>query len=70
MIQQKAGRIISEATSVAEKFKFNLIKTEVLSEKEVASALKDIVNRIDALWIIPDSTVVTKNSLDTIFKKP
>ena len=65
----KTGKIISEATSVAEKFEFNLIKTEVLSEKEVASALKDIINRIDALWIIPDSTVVTKNSLDTIFKK-
>ncbi len=59
----KTGKIISEATSVAEKFEFNLIKTEV------SSALKDIINRIDALWIIPDSTVVTKNSLDTIFKK-
>lgn len=65
----KTGKIISEATSVAEKFEFNLIRTEVLSEREVASALKDIINRIDTLWIIPDSTVVTKNSLDTIFKK-
>lgn len=65
----KTGGIISKATVVAEKFGFNLIKSEILSEKEVASALKNIITRIDALWIIPDSTVVTKNSLDTIFKK-
>ncbi|MCF6153943.1 MAG: hypothetical protein E3K36_01570 [Candidatus Brocadia sp.] len=65
----KTGKIISEATAVAGKFEFNLIKTEVLSEKEVASALKNNINRIDALWIIPDGTVVTKDSLDAIFKK-
>ncbi|MFN3531457.1 MAG: ABC transporter substrate-binding protein [Candidatus Brocadia sp.] len=65
----KTGRIISEAAVEAEKFEFNLIKTEVLSEKEVTSALKNIINKIDALWIIPDGTVVTKNSLDMIFKK-
>jgi putative ABC transport system substrate-binding protein len=65
----KTGKIISEAVVEAEKFEFNLIKTEVLSEKEVASALKNIINKIDALWIIPDGTVVTKNSLDIIVKK-
>ncbi|MCF6156733.1 MAG: hypothetical protein E3K36_16190 [Candidatus Brocadia sp.] len=65
----KTGKIISEATAVAGKFEFNLIKTEVLSEKEVVSALKNNINRIDALWIVPDGTVVTKDSLDAIFKK-
>lgn len=65
----KTGGIISEAAVVAEKFEFTLVKTEVLSEKEVAGALKKIIDVIDALWIIPDGTVVTKDSLDTIFKK-
>jgi len=65
----KTEKIVSEATIVAEKFEFNLIKTEVLSEKEVASALKNIFDKIDALWIIPDGTVITKDSLETIFKK-
>lgn len=65
----KTGKIISEATAVAERFEFNLIKTEVLSEKEVAAALKNSIKGIDALWIVPDGTVVTKDSLDAIFKK-
>lgn len=65
----KTGKIISDAAAVAEKFEFNLIKTAVMSEREVASALKNIINKIDALWIIPDGTVITKDSLDTIFKK-
>ncbi|MEK6635697.1 MAG: ABC transporter substrate-binding protein [Planctomycetota bacterium] len=64
----KTGKIVSEATSVSKNFEFNLIKSEVASDTEVASALKDIINKIDALWIIPDSTVITKKSLDTISK--
>ncbi|NUO08975.1 MAG: ABC transporter substrate-binding protein [Candidatus Brocadia sp.] len=64
----KTGKIISEATIVAKKIEFNLIKTEVSYEKEVASALKNIINKIDALWMIPDGTVITKDSLDIIFR--
>ena len=64
----KTGKIVSEATSVSKNFEFNLIKSEVASDTEVALALKDIINKIDALWIIPDSTVITKKSLDTISK--
>src|SRR5574337_790808 len=41
----KTEKIVSEATIVAEKFEFNLIKTEVLSEKEIASALKNILDK-------------------------
>jgi len=64
----KTGKIISEATIAAKEFEFNLIKADVLSEKEVASALKNLIHEIDALWIIPDSTVITKNTLSVISK--
>lgn len=64
----KTRKIISEAVLVAEKLEFNLIKTEVASEKEAISAIKDIINKIDALWIVPDGTVVTKDSIDNIIK--
>lgn len=30
--------------------------------------LENIVNKIDALWMIPDSTVITKNTLSAISK--
>jgi len=64
----KTGKIVSEADLVAKGIKFNLIKGEVESESEVASALTGMVNKIDALWIVPDGTVVTKESLEIILK--
>ncbi|MCR4319025.1 MAG: ABC transporter substrate-binding protein [Candidatus Brocadiaceae bacterium] len=64
----KTGKIISEADVVAKRLEFNLIKTKITSENEVASALKNMIDKIDALWMIPDSTVITKNSLNVISK--
>jgi len=65
---KETGGIISEAVSIAGKSNFNLVKTEVTSGDQVASALKNMVNKIDALWIVPDGTVVTKESLEIILK--
>lgn len=64
----KTGKIISEAILVAKKLESNLIKTEVASEKEVAPAIKNIINKISALWIVPDGTVITKETIDGIIK--
>lgn len=62
----KTGKIISEAETIAKTIGFNLIKSEVTSEKEVIPVLEDIIKKIEALWIIPDSTVITKNTLEAI----
>lgn len=62
----KTGKIISEAETIAKTIGFNLIKSEVTSEKEVIPVLEDIIKKIEALWIIPDSTVITKNTLESI----
>ncbi|HHT9114826.1 MAG TPA: ABC transporter substrate-binding protein [Candidatus Wunengus sp. YC65] len=64
----KTGKIVSEADLVAKGFEFNLLKAEVESESAVASALTGMVDKIDALWIVPDGTVVTKESLEIILK--
>jgi putative ABC transport system substrate-binding protein len=64
----KTGNVISKADPVAKKFKFKLIKAKITSNKEVTSALKKINNQIDALWIIPDSTVITRDSLGVILE--
>lgn len=64
----KNRNIISKAIIVAKKFKFNLIKAEITSNKEVTSALKKIANKIDVLWIVPDSTVITRSSLGVILE--
>ncbi len=64
----KTRKIVAQANIVAKQFGFNLVKSEVVLEKEVASALKNITPKIDALWLIPDSTVITKNTLSSIPK--
>ncbi|ODS34020.1 MAG: hypothetical protein SCARUB_00793 [Candidatus Scalindua rubra] len=64
----KTKNIVSKACLVAKKFELNLIKTEITFNKEVTSALKKIINEIDALWIIPDSTVITRGSLGVILE--
>ncbi|HHT9144676.1 MAG: ABC transporter substrate binding protein [Candidatus Brocadiaceae bacterium] len=64
----KTGKIVSEADLVVKRIEFNLIKAEVESESEVSSALTGMVDKINALWIVPDSTVVTKGALEMILK--
>lgn len=61
--------IVSNAALIAEKFGFNLIKAGVTSEKQVESALVKIVKEIDALWIIPDETVITRNGLSILLRE-
>ncbi|MDO8141256.1 MAG: ABC transporter substrate-binding protein [Candidatus Brocadiales bacterium] len=65
---KETGSIVSEAVPIERKSDFNLIEAEVASEGEVASALNSMIDKIDALWIIPDGTVVTKKSLEIILK--
>lgn len=65
----KTGKVISEAINVAGKFKINLFQIEVLSENEVLSALKNNIDKLNALWIVPDGTVITKDSIEDIFKE-
>ncbi|WKZ20331.1 MAG: ABC transporter substrate-binding protein [Candidatus Jettenia sp. CY-1] len=64
----KTEEIISEASRIAKKFEFNLITAQIRSDREVAFALNTMLKKIDALWIIPDGTVITKESLEALLK--
>jgi len=64
----KTGNIVSEADRVTKKLEFNFIKKEVTSESEVTPVLKKMIDKIDVLWMIPDSTVITETSLNAISK--
>lgn len=65
---EKTRKIVAEANTVAKQFDFNLVKSEVRLEKDVEPALKNIIQKIDVLWLIPDSTVITKKNLNSIPK--
>ena len=41
-----------------------LVSRKVHSEQEVSSALKSLKDKVDTLYLLPDSTVLTENTLD------
>ena len=61
---QKSAAFVAEAKAVAERSGLTLHTREVASRKEVPSALRALLREeeIDALWMIPDDTVVTPES--------
>ncbi len=62
----KTGNIIESAETKVKDIGVNLVKYEIKSSKMVSEALENLIGRIDALWLLPDSTVVTKKSFDLI----
>ncbi len=62
----KTGNIIESAESKVKDTGINLVKYEIKSPKKVSDALENLIGRIDALWLLPDSTVVTKESFALI----
>lgn len=61
---EKSGDFIAEARVVAAQNGLALHTREVSSRKEVPSALRNLLKeeKIDALWMVPDETVVTPES--------
>ena len=62
----KTGNIIESAETKVKDTGINLVKYEIKSSKMVSEALENVIGRIDALWLLPDSTVVTKKSFGLI----
>jgi putative ABC transport system substrate-binding protein len=62
----KTGNIIVSAEKTVKDIGMNLVKYEINSSKEVLEAMEDLTGRIDALWLLPDSTVITKKSFALI----
>lgn len=61
---QRSGHFIEEARKAAELQDLVLLTREVTSRKQVPAALRELLReeQIDALWMIPDETVVTPES--------
>lgn len=58
----KTGAIVAEAQQVATTLGFQLLTSAVMSPKDVPAALRGLLGKIDALWMVPDETVVTTES--------
>lgn len=59
---EKTGAMVKEASGVAERLGLRLLASPVSSQKAVPAALRALLGKIDALWMVPDDTVVTPES--------
>lgn len=60
---EKTGGLVQEARLMAKSLGFELIEREVRTEKDMPAVLRAIIPKIQALWLVPDSTVLTEDSL-------
>jgi len=57
-----SAELIREANAVAKKLGVELVALSVHSQKEVPEALRRMLGKVDAVWMVPDETVVTTDS--------
>lgn len=62
----KTENIVLGAMRASKGLGLNLITLRVRSEREVKKAIDDIIDKIDALWLIPDSTVISRETFKLI----
>ena len=59
---EKTGTMVMEARGLVDALGFQLLAAPVSAHKEVPAALRSLLGKIDALWMVPDETVVTPES--------
>lgn len=62
----KSGAFVRKAQSAARKMDFELLSKKVLSPGDATAALGGLKGQIDALWLLPDTTVVTPQTIDLL----
>jgi putative ABC transport system substrate-binding protein len=60
----KTGHQVKRAQQEARAYGFDLLTREVRSHREVAAAINNLKGMVDALWILPDTTVVTPETVE------
>lgn len=64
----KTGSRIKETSALATAQGFQIQGFPVESEKEIPQQLKALLSTVDALWLVPDSTVLTNESIQFILE--
>ncbi len=65
---EKSGNRVKAGKKACQKLGIKLIEKKVSSPKEVPGAFRDLVGTVDAIWLLPDNTVLTKASFNFILK--
>ena len=64
---RKSRTIVEQAENLGKTLGYSLIKQRVSSDRALPNAIRTILRKSDLLWIIPDSTIITPDSIDYIF---
>lgn len=59
----KTSAVVEEARRQAKAYGLELVAVQVSSEKDVPASLRTLLPTVGALWLVPDSTVLTDESL-------
>ena len=60
---EKTGPIVEEARRLAKGLELELVERRVSSERYLPETLREVITKVDALWLLPDSTILTDDSL-------
>jgi putative tryptophan/tyrosine transport system substrate-binding protein len=60
---EKTAPLVEEARRVAARLGFELVEHKVHAEKELPSAIRALLPKVQGLWLVPDSTVLTEESI-------
>jgi putative ABC transport system substrate-binding protein len=61
---QKTARLVQQAKEAATKQEVTLIAMPVPTEQALPNIARELIDQVDLLWAIPDSTVITPLSLE------
>lgn len=59
----KTKPLMEEARRVAARVSLELVEQQVTSEKELPTAIRALLPKVEGLWLVPDSTVLTEESI-------
>lgn len=63
---EKSGAFVRKAQNVAAAMGIDLLTKSVHSSRDAAAALEGMKGKIDALWLLPDTTVVNPKTIDLL----
>ncbi|MEW6003439.1 MAG: ABC transporter substrate-binding protein, partial [Nitrospirota bacterium] len=61
---RKTAHLVDEAQSVASSSGIAVVSQKIYNSKEVPSAIKNMKGKIDAFWMLPDTTVITQETVE------
>ena len=64
----ESGETVAEARRLAKNYGFLLVERAVYRPEDIAAAVKNILWEVDALWLVPDRTVATKESFQYLLE--